>query len=134
MPPPCARDAPMIRSLRVALLLAVLAVAPLATAQVHPSIDAVTPLAGPPGTRVILVGHGFVRGVAVYLGGVLLPIVRRTSTRLVVRIPEGAPSGTLLVTYGDEEERAGEFEVGAPSSRPPARVREIRQGDALAPR
>ena len=113
----------MTLSPRATLLLAVLAGALPAAAQVHPSIDAMTPVAGPPGTRVTLVGHGFVRGVAVYLGGVPLPIVRRTPTRLVVRIPEGAHSGTLLVTLGDEEERAGEFDVGAPSSGPPARVR-----------
>jgi hypothetical protein len=92
------------------LLTALLITAP-ATAQVHPYAHRVSPLAGPPGTRVTLVGRGFVRGVAVYLGGVLLPLVRRTPTRLVVRIPEGARSGTLLVTYGDEEERAGTFEV-----------------------
>jgi hypothetical protein len=96
------------------LLLVVLAVALPAAAQVHPTVDRMAPTSGPPGTQVTLVGHGFLRGVAVYLGGVPLPIVRRTPTRLVVRIPEGARSGTLLVTWGDEEERAGEFEVRAP--------------------
>lgn len=101
----------MTPSRRTALLLAALAVTVPAAAQVHPTADRVTPTAGPPGTRVTLVGHGFLRGVAVYLGGVPLPIARRTATRLVVRIPDGAQSGTLLVTWGDEEERAGEFEV-----------------------
>lgn len=103
----------MTLSRRAALLLVILVGALPAAAQVHPTADRVTPTAGPPGTRVTLVGHGFLRGVTVYLGGVPLPIVRRTTTRLVVRIPEGARSGTLLVTYGDEEERAGEFEVRA---------------------
>jgi hypothetical protein len=98
----------------VLLLMAALAGAPPAAAQIHPTADRVTPVSGPPGTLVTLVGHGFIRGVAVYLEGVLLPIVRRTQTRMVVRIPDGAHSGTLLVTYGDEEENAGEFQVSAP--------------------
>lgn len=111
------RDSPMTPSCRAALLAVLVGALP-AGAQVHPTADRVTPTSGPPGTRVTLDGHGFLRGMAVYLGGVLLPIVRRTPTRLVVRIPEGARSGPLLVTYGDEEERAGDFEVRAT---PPSR-------------
>jgi hypothetical protein len=116
----------MTLSRRAALLLVMLVGALPAGAQVHPTADRVTPTSGPPGTRVTLVGHGFLRGVAVYLGGVLLPIVRRTPTRLVVRIPEGAQSGTLLVTYGDEEERAGDFEVSAPLPEPRSSADSIR--------
>ncbi|MFO0627068.1 MAG: IPT/TIG domain-containing protein [Polyangiales bacterium] len=104
----------MKRLAAAVLVLVSLTRAPVASSQVHPAADRVTPRAGPPGTRVTFVGHGFLRGVAVYLGGALLPIVRRTPTRLVVRIPEGAQTGTLLVTWGDEEEAAGAFVVTTP--------------------
>jgi hypothetical protein len=98
-----------------------------AWAQYHPYIRRVYPREGPIGTRVTIEGR-FVPGVTVYFtGGRPLHVVARSRTRLVVVIPADAESGTLLVTYGDEEESAGEFRVVPPPSVHDAQAGRVRR-------
>ncbi|MEI8259363.1 MAG: IPT/TIG domain-containing protein [Deltaproteobacteria bacterium] len=102
-------------SLGILVAAALAGATSMARAQGHPAITRCTPMIGPPGTRVRIVGLGF-RSASVYLGEHLLRPVRRTATEMIVVVPVGATSGLLLVTIGDEEEACGQFEV-APAAR-----------------
>ncbi|WP_428266129.1 IPT/TIG domain-containing protein [Haliangium sp.] len=85
---------------------------PAETRRASPALEitAVSPQAGPPGTRVELRVQGLRRRGAgetqVSLNGLAVEVVRARRGRLVVQIPDGAQSGPLVVTRGDEQATA----------------------------
>src|SRR5262249_24294687 len=61
-------------------------------------LESFAPASGPAGTRVKLRGGFFERGDVVTLGGVRLPVIEGSRSRLIVAGPAGAPSDALVVT------------------------------------
>ena len=87
-----------------------------------PSIESLTPTAGPPGTKITVRGR---RLGELYLGDAPLPILDQHDDVLVAEIPAGAASGPLLVAPGVRTPFSFEvvppLEIGsfAPESGPP---------------
>ena len=65
--------------------------------ELPPSIDSLTPTAGPPGTKITVRGR---RLSELYLGDAPLPILDRHDDVLVAEIPAGAASGPLSIAPG----------------------------------
>jgi hypothetical protein len=79
------------------------------------SVSSFAPASGVPGTRVLIRGSGFEPGVRVMLGAVEVPVVRVTPTAITVQLPEGASTGRLAVTRGDQRaDSAQPFQVRTP--------------------
>ena len=74
----------------------------------RPVMERVTPSAGPPGTRVQIIGRHLGYRSQVFLGDVELPVHQRLPNRWTVEIPSGAPSGPILLRT-NEGSYAGPF-------------------------
>jgi len=70
------------------------------------AVTGFAPASGVPGTRLVIRGSGFHRGVAVTVGGSALSIVRMSPTRIVAVIPPGAATGPIAVSAGTTSARA----------------------------
>jgi hypothetical protein len=69
---------------------------------VPPALVAVSPTAGPPGTRIAIEGRNLGGREELYLGDAPLPVLDRRGDRLVAEIPAGAASGPLVLDVGGE--------------------------------
>ena len=63
----------------------------------QPSVSGVTPTLGPELTLVKITGTNFDTRTQVVFNGRVLSVLRRSSTQLLVRIPRGSRSGTIVV-------------------------------------
>jgi hypothetical protein len=84
-----------------------------------PAISRFTPTGGAPGTEVVLEGDHFgtsMTDVQVTIGGTRCQVVSVGPTRITVRIPDTASTGTFQVAVRDQGsgESASEFSVVAP--------------------
>ncbi len=106
---------PELRDLPVLVLVALAAlIAPAAaSAQPRPVIERIEPAAGPVGIEVQLVGRQIHPRSQIMLGQTELITVRRHPGRWVVRIPEGAQSGNIVVHTGFGDFRGPYFRVTA---------------------
>jgi hypothetical protein len=72
-----------------------------------PSITAVTPQRGRPGTEVHIAGHGFEQGCKVFYGQAKLPVLRWGGASIDVRIPDHAERNEYLyVNCAGEQDRS----------------------------
>jgi photosystem II stability/assembly factor-like uncharacterized protein len=57
-----------------------------------------SPTHGPPGKKVTIKGSGLTQVSAVVIGGAQAQILSRSSTKVTVKVPQGAVTGTITVT------------------------------------
>lgn len=107
-------------SRRPALIFALALAAPAAaSAQARPMIEHIEPTAGPPGTRVRIVGRGFQRSYRVLFNEQPVTPVEVLPERITVVVPEGAQSGRWVLSNGsDEVETRDVFRVTAAEPAP----------------
>jgi hypothetical protein len=81
-----------------------------------PRIAQFQPLAGPPGTKIIIRGQNFSRSAEVMFGKVSLPVVSRRDHELVVRVPKGVGGSEHLVvrSQGSRARSEQTFSVRVP--------------------
>ncbi len=79
-----------------------------------PAIQSVHPRAAIPGGEVTIRGKGFAQGARprVTFGGADAPLVVGSDKLIVVRVPDGAPSGELVIDNGETTSQAAEFRLG----------------------
>jgi len=80
----------------------------------RPQIDAVTPPAAIPGGEFQIRGKGLTRSLhpRVTIGEVAAPIVIGSDSYVVVRVPEGASAGDLVIEAGDQASRPYTCDIG----------------------
>lgn len=112
-----------MRLRRAALPLALALAAPAAVvAQARPMIEHIEPTAGPPGTRVRIVGRGFQRSYRVLFNERPVTPVEVLPERITVVVPEGAQTGRWVLSNGsDEVETRDLFRVTAADPAPVVR-------------
>lgn len=78
-----------------------------------PRVDALTPIEGPVGTKIKISGSGLASGglTNVMLGEEELALRSVADELIEAHVPHGAPSGDVMLLFGDEEVNAGRFEV-----------------------
>ncbi len=105
---------------RSALLLALAALsAPTALyAQARPMIEHIEPTAGPPGTRVRIVGRGFNRAYRVLFNEHAVSATEVLPERITVTVPEGAQTGRWVLSNGSDEVETEVFRVTAAEPAP----------------
>ena len=84
----------------------------------RPVMERVRPTAGPPGTRIQLVGRHLGYQSRVFLGDVELPVLERLPNRWTLEIPPGARSGQLLLRTAQGAYAGPAFRVSAARSNP----------------
>jgi hypothetical protein len=83
-----------------------------------PRIAGFTPRYGPPGTRLVIEGSGFVDGDQVYIGNAVLTVRTVNDARIVAELPAGVTSGPVGVQRGTRRYPArGAFQVVHPPRR-----------------
>lgn len=85
----------------------------------HPHIEAVEPAAALPGGEVRILGHGLrpktmVRPKVRFTGDVEGAVVISADQFLIARVPEGAHSGPMLVSTGEQVSNSTDIRVGVP--------------------
>ena len=70
------------------------------------TITSFSPSTGPVGTSVIINGTGFTSSSTVSINGVFATIVNQTSTELIIKIPNGADTGSLIVNEAGCDENS----------------------------
>ena len=106
------------------LALAVVLVAGCAPPPADPRISSVTPSAAAAGATVVITGSGLGDARAVSFSGVSGVMVSITDTRIVVRVPSGAESGTVTVALPSGTFVAtSRFTVSASAAEAPATPR-----------
>src|SRR5690349_3544533 len=80
----------------------------------RPQISNVTPVAAIPGGEFQIRGAGLARAgrPRVTIGDVQAPIVIGSDSYVIVRVPEGASAGGLIVEAGNQTSRAWNCDVG----------------------
>ena len=80
----------------------------------RPQISAVSPAAAIPGGEFQIRGTGLARSQRprVTIGDVAAPIVIGSDSYVIVRVPEGAAAGELVVASGDQSSRAWTCDIG----------------------
>jgi sugar lactone lactonase YvrE len=80
----------------------------------RPQISAITPLAAIPGGEFQIRGSGLAHAERphVTIGDVAAPIVVGSDSYVVVRVPEGAAAGDLVLASGDQASRVWTYDVG----------------------
>jgi hypothetical protein len=80
----------------------------------RPQISAVSPVAAIPGGEFQIRGSGLARAQRprVTIGEVDAPIVIGSDSYVIVRVPEGASAGELVVESGDQSSRAWMCDIG----------------------
>jgi len=80
-----------------------------------PRIAGFSPRYGPPGTRLVIEGSGFVDGDQVYIGNAVLTVRTINDARIVAELPAGVTSGPVGVQRGTRRYAArGAFAVVHP--------------------
>ena len=79
-----------------------------------PQIDSVTPVAAIPGGEFQIRGKGLTRSERprVTIGEMAAPIVIGSDSYVVVRVPDGAAAGDLIIEAGDQSSRPYTCDVG----------------------
>ncbi|MFM2105196.1 MAG: hypothetical protein RL338_228 [Chloroflexota bacterium] len=73
-----------------------------AVADAAGTVASISPRRGGPGTTVTIVGQGLDRATAVWFAGYRSPrIVALSPTRLLAAVPRGAPTGRVVVRFGE---------------------------------
>jgi hypothetical protein len=85
------------------LVLALVLGTPAVLAQARPMIEHIEPTAGPPGTRVRIVGRGFQRNYRVLFNERPVTPLEVLPERITVVVPEGAQSGRWVLSNGSDE-------------------------------
>ncbi|MFT5356253.1 MAG: hypothetical protein ACI9KE_003476 [Polyangiales bacterium] len=80
-------------------------------APMRPIIEQVRPRSGPPGTEVTIIGRFFTNVSRVVLNGQEMTVLRSTSNRWVVIVPDGAQSGEIIVEARGQQYRGPAFRV-----------------------
>ncbi|MFO0602428.1 MAG: IPT/TIG domain-containing protein [Polyangiales bacterium] len=105
--------------MKTRLALALTLAAPAAFAQARPMIEHIEPTAGPPGTRVRIVGRGFQRSYRVLFNEHPVTPVEVLPERITVVVPDGAQTGRWVLSNGtDEVETRDIFRVTAADPAP----------------
>src|SRR5579884_1016526 len=80
----------------------------------RPQIESVTPVAAIPGGEFQIRGKGLARSERprITIGDVAAPIVIGSDSYVVVRVPDGASAGELIVESGDQASRPYTCDVG----------------------
>src|SRR6202011_3926703 len=80
----------------------------------RPQISNVTPVAAIPGGEFQIRGKGLARSQRphVTIGDVDAPIVIGSDSYMIVRVPEGASAGELVIEAGNQSSRAWTCDVG----------------------
>lgn len=106
--------------MRRAIAFALFSLAPaVVAAQARPMIEHIEPTAGPPGTRVRIVGRGFQRSYRVLFNEHPVQPVEVLPERITVIVPDGAQTGRWVLASGtDEVETREVFRVTAAEPAP----------------
>jgi len=82
----------------------------------RPQIAQVTPVAAIAGGELKIEGKGFARGdrPRVTIGEVAAPVVIGSDSLVIVRVPEGAAAGELVVASGNQSSDAWACDIGIP--------------------
>ena len=104
---------------RIAFMLSLAALAPAAVyAQPRPMIEHIEPTAGPPGTRVRIVGRGFQRAYRVLFNEHPVAASEVLPERITVTVPDGAQTGRWVLSNGTDEVETEVFRVTAQEPAP----------------
>ncbi len=102
-----------------ALTLCLATLSPAALyAQARPMIEHIEPTAGPPGTRVRIVGRGFQRSYRVLFNERPVTPVEVLPERITVVVPEGAQTSRWVLSNGSDEVETEVFRVMAAEPAP----------------
>ncbi len=103
----------------IALSIALAVLAPAAAlAQARPMIEHIEPTAGPPGTRVRIVGRGFQRSYRVLFNEHAVQPAEVLPERITVTVPDGAQTGRWVLSNGGDEVESEVFRVTAQEPAP----------------
>ncbi len=104
---------------RIASTFFLAALAPAyVAAQARPMIEHIEPTAGPPGTRVRIVGRGFQRSYRVLFNEHPVTPSEVLPERITVTVPEGAQTGRWVLSNGSDEVETEVFRVTAAEPTP----------------
>ena len=87
-------------------------------AQARPMIEHIEPTAGPPGTRVRIVGRGFQRSYRVLFNEHPVTPSEVLPERITVTVPDGAQTGRWVLSNGSDEVETEVFRVSAAEPAP----------------
>ena len=77
-----------------------------------PTITSVTPLSGPAGTEMVIIGETFSEEegeTRVYIAGQEIPLQTISATKITLVVPEGTPTGELKVVVNDQATAGPQF-------------------------